>query len=218
MPGTEDKGQIFIFLWSHSILVKKSVYHISMDLFLDVRFYSLACVSILRPVPRCLDYSSFSLSSETGKCDSSNFILVQYCFIYLGFSYFCVMFRTSLSISLKKPPRIPIGIAFLQISLGSAAILTRLSLVIHTQGMSSTCCVLCVCSATQSWPTLCDPMDCSPLGSSVHGDSPGKNTGGGCHALLQGLLPTQGSNPGLPHCRRILYQLSCQGSPCVQDF
>ena len=70
-----------------------------------------------------------------------------------------------------------------------------------------------LCLVTQLCLTLCDPMDCSPLGSSVHGDSPGKNTGGGCHALLQGLLPTQGSNPGLPHCRRILYQLSHKGSP-----
>ena len=38
-------------------------------------------------------------------------------------------------------------------------------------------------------------MDCSPPGSSVHGDSPGKNTGVGCHALLQGIFPIQGSNP-----------------------
>ena len=44
------------------------------------------------------------------------------------------------------------------------------------------------------------PMDCSPPGSSVHGDSPGKNTGVGCHALLQGIFPTQGSNPGLLYC------------------
>ena len=43
-----------------------------------------------------------------------------------------------------------------------------------------------------SCPTLFDPMDCSPPGSSVHGDSPGKNTGVGCHALLQGIFPTQG--------------------------
>ena len=35
----------------------------------------------------------------------------------------------------------------------------------------------------------------------------------GCHALLQGIFPTQGSNPGLPHCRWIAYQLSYQGSP-----
>ena len=42
----------------------------------------------------------------------------------------------------------------------------------------------------QSCLTLCDPMDCSPSDSSVHGDSPGKNTGVGCHALLQGIFPT----------------------------
>ena len=47
---------------------------------------------------------------------------------------------------------------------------------------------------------------------SVHGDSPGKNTEVGCHALLQGIFPTQGSNPGLPDCRWILYHLSHQGS------
>ena len=38
----------------------------------------------------------------------------------------------------------------------------------------------------------------------------GKNTGVGCHFLLQGIFPTQGSNPGLPHCRQILYSLSHQ--------
>ena len=56
-------------------------------------------------------------------------------------------------------------------------------------------------------------MDCNIPGSSVHGDSPGKNTGGGCYALLQGIFPIQGSNPGLPHCRWILYCLIHQGSP-----
>ena len=44
---------------------------------------------------------------------------------------------------------------------------------------------------------LCDPMDCSLPGSSVHGDSPDKNTGVGCHALLQGIFPTQRLNPRL---------------------
>ena len=65
-----------------------------------------------------------------------------------------------------------------------------------------------VCLAAQLCPILCDPRDCSPSGSSVHGDSPGKNMGVGCHALLQGIFPTQGLNPGLPHCRWILYCLS----------
>ena len=44
-------------------------------------------------------------------------------------------------------------------------------------------------------------------------DSPGKDTGVGCHFLLQGIFLTQGSNPCLPHCRQTLYRLSRQGSP-----
>ena len=52
-----------------------------------------------------------------------------------------------------------------------------------------------VCLITPLYLTLCDPMDCSPPDSSVHGDSPSKNTGVDCHALLQGIFPTQGSNP-----------------------
>ena len=57
------------------------------------------------------------------------------------------------------------------------------------------------------------PVDCSPPGPSVHGDFPGKSTGVGCHALLQGIFPTWWSNLGLLHCRCILYRLSHQGSP-----
>ena len=41
--------------------------------------------------------------------------------------------------------------------------------------------------------TLCDPTDHSLPGSSVHGNSPGQNTGVGCHALQKGIFPTQGS-------------------------
>ena len=77
------------------------------------------------------------------------------------------------------------------------------------------CTVLCL--VTQSCLTLCDLMDCSPSGSSVHGGSPGKNTGVGCHALLQGIFPTQGSNPVLQHCRWILYHLNHQGSPRILE-
>ena len=57
-------------------------------------------------------------------------------------------------------------------------------------------------------------MDCCLPDSSVHGDSPGKNTGVGFHAFLRGIFPTQWSNPCLPHCR-FLYHLSHQGSPRV---
>ena len=50
----------------------------------------------------------------------------------------------------------------------------------------------------QSCPTLFDPMDCSLPSSSVHRDSPDKNTGVACHALLQGDLPDPGIKPASP--------------------
>ena len=134
---------------------------------------------------------------------------------------------------------------------------------------------MCVLVA-QLCPTLCDPMDCSPPGSFIHGilqarilewvampssrgdlpdpeikpgspgmqawsevkslsrvrlfatpwtvayrllcpwDFPGKNTGVGCHFLLQGNFPIQGSNPGLLHCRQTLYRLSHSGEDLLE--
>ena len=53
-----------------------------------------------------------------------------------------------------------------------------------------------LCLAAQSYPTLCDPMDCGLQGSSGHGLS---------QARILEIFPTQGSNPGLLHSRRILY-------------
>ena len=70
---------------------------------------------------------------------------------------------------------------------------------------------------TQSCLTLCDPVDGSLLSSSVHRifqASPWV----GCHFLLQGIFPTQGSNLGLPHCRQTLYCLSYQGSHIYTYF
>ena len=63
----------------------------------------------------------------------------------------------------------------------------------------------------QSCPTLCDPMD--PARLLCPWNSPGQSTGVGSHSLLQGIFPTQGLNPGLPHCRWILHPLSHWGSP-----
>ena len=68
-----------------------------------------------------------------------------------------------------------------------------------------------MCLITQSCPTLCDPMDCCLPGSSVHADSLGRNTGVGCHALLQGILTTQGLNYVSCIGRQVLYCLSHQG-------
>ena len=75
-----------------------------------------------------------------------------------------------------------------------------------------------LCLVTHSCPTFCNPMDCSPPGSCVNGDCPGKNTGVGCRALLQGNFPTHGSNPGLLHCKQILYHLSHQESLYLYYF
>ena len=49
-------------------------------------------------------------------------------------------------------------------------------------------------------------------------NSPGQNTGAGSLSLFQGIFPTQGWNPGFPHCRQILYQLSHQGSPRILEW
>ena len=68
------------------------------------------------------------------------------------------------------------------------------------------CLIPCACVLSHfSGVWLCDPMDYSPAGSSVHGIFPGKKTGVGCHGLLQGIFLIQGSNLWLLHCRRILY-------------
>ena len=80
------------------------------------------------------------------------------------------------------------------------------------------------CPVYMIWGTLERPPEWQSASHSVVSDclqphrlyspwnSPGRNSGVGNHSLLQGILWTQGSNPGLPHCRQILYQLSHQGS------
>ena len=60
-----------------------------------------------------------------------------------------------------------------------------------------------LCLVTQSCPTLCESIDCSPPSSSVLGEPPGKYRGVDCHALLQGIFPTQGLNTGLLPCRSL---------------
>ena len=63
---------------------------------------------------------------------------------------------------------------------------------------------------SESHSVVSDPFQ--PRGLYSPWNSPGQNTGVGSFSLLQGIFPTQGSNPGRPHCRQILYQLSYQGS------
>ena len=71
-------------------------------------------------------------------------------------------------------------------------------------------------AVAQLCPILYNLMDCSLPGSSIHGIFQArKSTGVGCHCLFQGIFPTQGSNPGLPHYRQMLYHLSHQGGPAA---
>ena len=62
------------------------------------------------------------------------------------------------------------------------------------------------------------PDSLRPHGPHSKWNSPGQNIGVGSLSLLQGIFPIQGSNPGLPHCRGILYQLSHQGSPRILEW
>ena len=80
---------------------------------------------------------------------------------------------------------------------------------ISTFGKMGGCiCNLLACLVSQSCPTLCDALDYSLPGSSVHGIFSGKNTGVGCHFLLRVIVPAQGLNLHLLcllHCRQIFY-------------
>ena len=77
------------------------------------------------------------------------------------------------------------------------------------------CCVCMCVLATQSCLTFCDLMDgMEPTRLLYPWDSSGKDTGLGCHSLLQGIFPTQGSNPDLPHCTPILLP----SEPPVESF
>ena len=71
---------------------------------------------------------------------------------------------------------------------------------------------MCVCAQSlQSFLTLCDPRDCIACQAPLSMGFSGKNTGVGCQALLQGIFPTQGSNPCLLcllHCRWNLYSVN----------
>ena len=70
-----------------------------------------------------------------------------------------------------------------------------------------------------------ESTSCSVVSDSfqLHGldspwNPPGQNPGVGSLSLLQGIFPTQGSNPGLPHCRRILYHMSHQETPWILEW
>ena len=87
--------------------------------------------------------------------------------------------------------------------------MTNLNSVPKSRGITLPTKVHTVVKIPQWCPTLCNPIDCSPW------NFPDRNTGVDSLSLLQGIFPTQGSNPGLLYCRWILYHLSHQGSPIL---
>ena len=74
------------------------------------------------------------------------------------------------------------------------------------------------CQRQWKWKPLSRVDSLWPHGLYSPWNSPGQNTGVGSLPLLQGVFPTQESNPGLPHCRQILYQLSHKGSPLLSNM
>ena len=118
---------------------------------------------------------------------------------FLGYSQSC---RSSITINIRtlsSPQRKPY---------------TRYqSLPISSQTSPSVCVCVCVCEVSHS--VVSDSLGShglQPTRLLCPWNSPGKNTGVGSHALLQGILPTQGSNLDLLHCRQVLYRLSHRGS------
>ena len=95
----------------------------------------------------------------------------------------------------------------------------KLEIKCETFQISTSWGFVCVCmypQLLQSCPTLCNPVDCSPPGFSVHGDSPGKNTRVGCHVLPPGDLHDPGIKPASPALQADSLLLSHWGRP--QDF
>ena len=76
--------------------------------------------------------------------------------------------------------------------------------------------VYCICSCCENHSVVSGSL--WPQGLYSPWNSPDQNTEVGSLSLLQGIFPTQGSNPGLPHCRRILYQLNHKGSPRIPEW
>ena len=113
-----------------------------------------------------------------------------------------------------------ISFLFTFMSIVSEAVLRDgLRIESHKSGFSVSILTPCtmLCLVAQSCQTL-GPHGLWPTRSLCPWDSSGENTGVSCYALLQGIFPTQGSNPGLPHCGWILYQLSHEGSPRILDW
>ena len=115
-------------------------------------------------------------------------------YIHLTYVYTHTQTYNGILLSHKKDETMPFAAAWIDLEIMLSEVSQKKKDKCH---MKANVAQLCL--------TLCDPI--SPW------NSLGQNTGVSSLSLLQGIFPTQGLNPGLPHCRRILYQLSHKGSP-----
>ena len=104
---------------------------------------------------------------------------------------------------------------FFSLPLSHTQILTTSSCLTYTSLCSKLPCLFCCCCLVTSVVVVARLHLLLPARPLRPWDSPGKSTAVACHALLQGIFPTQGSNPGLPRCRWVLYCLSHQRRPCL---
>ena len=77
---------------------------------------------------------------------------------------------------------------------------------------------MCVCESHSVMSDSLQPRGLQPARLLYPWNSPGQNTGVGSYSVFQGIFPIQGLNPGLPHCRQILYQIWYQGSPRILEW
>ena len=139
--------------------------------------------------PPC--WTSFPFRSP--QCSKQSSLCYVACSHYLSVLYVVsIVYIMSIPISQFLPPHHPFPLVSMQTILFAKQ---NRHTDIENRCMDTTGCFEVHAKFAQSCPILCDPMDDSPPGYSVHAGSPGKNTGVGCHALLQGAFPIQGSNP-----------------------
>ena len=144
--------------------------------------------------------------------NSQLFVHIQFSLYSLKNHLFpCLDKDTGISLSLLKSP---LPKCRMSMCLSSFPFLVSKTKRSSGQAITGFFLILCVCECQSlSRLLLCDSADCSPPGSSVHGIFQARVLEWVAISFSRGIFPTQGSNPGLTHCRQTLYPLSHQGSP-----
>ena len=155
--------------------------------------YTIPLLVFCLPVPLITARGMLKSPTFTVHLSVSYFRSVSFCFI----RFQAHLFGTYPFRVVCLPVNWPSYHYVLPLSISGNCISWEICFVPYYSSHSSFLLKVPACSMASSCLTLCDPVDCSPPGSSIHGDFPHKNTRMGSHALLQGIFLTQGSNPNL---------------------